>query len=130
MKANNAYIIDDGNGHSLITVTLDYQYFKQDLTTFEKRVISMIPKGGQRRVSQAELANLLSTTKRVIREAILSATKKGVPIVTDNSNKTGGYYIARTKEELNNGIRKAKHQANETLNRMVGLANADLSKWS
>lgn len=50
--------------------------------------------------------------------------------VTDNSNKTGGYYIARTKEELNNGIRKAKHQANETLNRMVGLANADLSKWS
>lgn len=78
MKANNAYIIDDGNGHSLITVTLDYQYFKQDLTTFEKRVISMIPKGGQRRVSQAELANLLSTTKRVIREAILSATKKGV----------------------------------------------------
>ncbi|WP_235958402.1 hypothetical protein [Limosilactobacillus frumenti] len=99
------------------------------MTAREAKVIRLIPRGSERKVTMKDLASLAGMDTRGVQDIISSAKKKGVPIMSSRKAKDHGYYIAETEAERRNGLVNLKHQANEILAGIDGITNADLDNW-
>lgn len=116
-------------GQKIVRIDLPLFYRDTTLTAREAKVIRLIPRGADRKITMKELASLAGTSTRTARIIILSAKKKGVPIVSSRKSGDSGYSIAETEAERRNGLVNLKHQANEILAGVEGVANADLDNW-
>lgn len=102
-----------------------------ELTIIEQAVLDLIPRGGQRKQSAAEIAPLLGLEKRDIQAVVSRLIKKGVPIVAKRNGSyiKRGYYIATTEEERTKGLISLKRQQKDTEERIKLVEHADLKNW-
>lgn len=112
-----------------VRIDLPLFYRDRSLTAREAKVIRLIPRGSERKVTMKDLASLAGMDTRGVQDIISSAKKKGVPIMSSRKAKDHGYYIAKTEAERRNSLVNLKHQANEILAGIDGITNADLDNW-
>lgn len=95
----------------------------EQLNEIEKNLVGNIPRGSESRISLVELTKRLGIDKRGIYSLISTVRLKGVPICADRSEKSKGYYIATTKEELARGISAYKAQLQD-MNKLINSLEA------
>lgn len=90
----------------------------KQLNEIEKKLVENIPKGSESRISLDELTKRLGIDKRGVYSLISAVRLKGVPVCADRYEKSKGYYIATTKEELERGISAYKAQLQD-MNKLI-----------
>lgn len=113
----------------IVNLDLPLFYRNKNLTAREARVISLIPRGIDHKVSMPELARLTEMDTRAVQSIIYVSKLKGVPICCSRKAKDSGYYIPTTEEERAIGLVNLKHQANKILEGIVSVANSNLDSW-
>lgn len=114
---------------NLIKYELPLFYRKQQVTATEAQVISLIPKGEDRKVTMTDLARLAALDTRTVQNLISSSKKKGVPILSSREAGNSGYYIATTESERQRGLANLRHQIKEISAGIEGVEGADLDSW-
>ncbi|QBX18694.1 phage protein [Streptococcus pseudoporcinus] len=98
------------------------------LTNLEKRVFCFIPMGAERKVSNEEIRKTFGLTDREVRQIVYDLIQKGVPVVA-SKQKDGGYYIATTEAERQEGLRANKSQVQSELKRIKAVESVDLNNF-
>lgn len=79
------------------------------------RVVDLLSYGAANAICMADLVKLTGRDNRTIRAEIHKERRRGVPIVSENSDGVRGYYIAETSDELRRFARSMTHRAGEIL---------------
>lgn len=98
------------------------------LTELEKRVFCFIPMGIERKVSNEDIQMTFNLTDREVRQTIYDLIQKGIPVVAIKQ-KGGGYYIATTEAERQEGLRANKSQVKSELKRIKAVESIDLMNF-
>ena len=101
------------------------------LTHIEAKTLELISYSADRPTSCEYIANTLSITKRTTKKVINSLILKGVPILGGRGveGRKSGYYIPRTEEERQDGLRSFTNQIKEMVKRQEALEAIDLTTW-
>lgn len=104
----------------------------KQLNDIETRVLELISYNADRPTSCDYIANTTGITERTIKKIINSLILKGVPILGGRgvNGRKSGYYIPRTEEERQNGLRSFTNQIKEMIKRQEALEAIDLTTWS
>lgn len=78
-------------------------------------VVDLLSHGAANAICMADLVKLAGRDNRTIRAEIHKERRRGVPIVSENSDGVRGYYIAETSDELRRFARSMTHRAGEIL---------------
>lgn len=78
-------------------------------------IADLLSHGAENAICLADLVSLTGQDGRTIRQEIHRERRRGVPIVSENSNGVRGYYIAETSDELRRFARSMSHRAGEIL---------------
>ena len=100
----------------------------KQLNDIETKVLELISYSADRPEHIASNAGITErTTKKVINSLIL----KGVPILGGRGvdGRKSGYYIPRTEEERQDGLRSFTNQIKEMIKRRKALEAIDLTTW-
>ncbi|HFU4892810.1 TPA: HTH domain-containing protein [Streptococcus pyogenes] len=98
------------------------------LTDLEKRVFCFIPIGAERKVSNQDIQKAFGISDRDVRQTIYDLVQKGIPVVA-SKKKHGGYFIATTEEERQEGLRANKSQVNSEVKRIKAVEGVDLDEF-
>lgn len=103
----------------------------KQLNDIETRVLELISYNADCPTSCEYIANTTGITERTIKKIINSLILKGVPIlgVRGVNGRKSGYYIPRTEEERQNGLRSFTNQIKEMIKRQEALEAIDLTTW-
>lgn len=103
----------------------------KQLNDIETRVLELISYNADCPTSCEYIANTLSISERITKKIINSLILKGVPIlgVRGVNGRKSGYYIPRTEEERQNGLRSFTNQIKEMIKRQEALEAIDLTTW-
>lgn len=103
----------------------------KQLNDIETRVLELISYSADRPTSCEHIANTAGITERTIKKIINTLIFKGVPILGGRGvdGKKSGYYIPRTEEERQNGLRSFTNQIKEMIKRQKALEAIDLTTW-
>lgn len=99
------------------------------LSVIESKVLSLIPKGTERKTSLTEIEKLIDIDIRSIQATINSLIRKNVPIVAVRGYSDGGIFIATTDEEREIGLRSLESQAKDMTSRAKLVRACDLDNW-
>jgi hypothetical protein len=77
-------------------------------------IVDFLPVGEENAVTMAELAALLSCSKREARALIFEARCKGAVICSNPDGIKGGYYLPKNADEIKRFIMFAEHRINST----------------
>lgn len=102
---------------------------RTQLTVIESKVLSLIPRGSERKTSLTEIEKLIDLDIRSIQATIHSLIRKGVPVVAVRSLTDGGLFIAKTDEERELGLKSLESQALDMQRRAQLVRQADLDNW-
>lgn len=102
---------------------------KIQLSIIESEVLSLIPRGAERKISLTEIGKSIDLDVRSIQATINSLIKKGVPCVAVRSLINGGLFIAETDEERERGLKSLERQALDMQRRAELVRQADLVNW-
>lgn len=95
------------------------------LTAQEKKLIQLLPNGGEHPRDNQFLALMLDTTPRNVRAMVFDlVTKHGFPI--GSSHQKGGYYWITTEEERTEALAPLNSQIGEMMKRATATANNEL----
>lgn len=95
----------------------------------ESKILSIIPRGSERRINAYEIQNVVDLSIRSIRKIIHDLIIKGVPIVATRQGDNKGMFIAETEAERSQGLAEFNSQINEMAQRSNAIQEADLSHW-
>ena len=103
----------------------------KQLNDIETRVLELISHNADRPTSCEHIANIVGITERTTKKVINTLIFKGVPILGGRGvdGKKSGYYIPRTEEERQNGLRSFTNQIKEMIKRQEALEAIDLTTW-
>ena len=103
----------------------------KQLNDIETSVLELISYSADRPTSCEYIANTLSISERITKKIINSLILKGVPILGGRgvNGRKSGYYIPRTEEERQNGLRSFTNQIKEMIKRQEALEAIDLTTW-
>lgn len=101
---------------------------KNKMTDLEKRVFCFIPMGAERKVKSEEIERVFGITSRQVRDITYNLTQIGIPVVT-SKKKDGGYYIATTEAERQEGLRANRSQVQSELKRIKAVESVDLNNF-
>lgn len=103
----------------------------KQLNDIETRVLELISYNADRPTSCDYIANTTGITERTIKKIINSLILKGVPILGGRgvNGRKSGYYIPRTEEERQNGLRSFTNQIKEMIKRQEALEAINLTTW-
>lgn len=79
------------------------------------RVVDLLSHGAENAICLSDLEKLTGRDGRSIRKEIHRERRRGVPVVSGNSDGVRGYFIAATSEELHRFARSMAHRASEIL---------------
>ena len=102
---------------------------KIQLSIIESEVLSLIPRGSERKTSLTEIGKSIDLDIRSIQATINSLIKKGIPCVAVRSLTNGGLFIAETDEEREIGLKSLERQALDMQRRAELVRQADLVNW-
>lgn len=99
------------------------------LTSLQKDVYSLLPKGASRPRPQSEITRLLGIDKRTV-SAIINEliVKHGIPIGSNRYEPTG-YYLIENAEELQKAVQPLVKQAQAETERINTLLQIDLNDF-
>lgn len=103
------------NGNDLAGRDSRNDYFMTNPPCRVPRVVDLLLCGAENAICLADLVSLTGRDGRTIRQEIHRERRRGVPIVSENSDGVRGYYIAVTSEELRRFARSMAHRAGEIL---------------
>lgn len=129
MKKDNRRAGQLSDSQNIIRIDLPLFYRAKKLTARECKIIRLIPRGAERKITMHDLAMLANMRTRAVQDIVSKAKKKGVPILSSRKAGNSGYYIATTEEERSKGIVNLRHQSNEILAGIEGITSANLDKW-
>lgn len=103
----------------------------EELSSREKQVLELIPRGKEKKVSIAYIGNVVGIDTRIVYEVIDNLREKGVPIFAKRSGlkEERGYFIATTEQERLEGISPYRSQTLHMLSMINLLACIDLETW-
>lgn len=102
---------------------------KKNLSRNEDVILSLIPRGSERKISTTEIQNSTDLSIRDIRKVIRNLVLYGVPIVGNRSGDNKGMYIATTELERSQGLVQFTSQIEDMVRRRNAIKNADLRHW-
>lgn len=103
----------------------------KSLTTIESDILDLIPIGNERKISIAEIAQIIDVEERKVYQVINSLRKKGVPVCAkrDGDYKDRGYYIATSEAERAEGLAAYKAQVTDMQILIELIEDANLGNW-
>ena len=103
----------------------------KQLNDIETSVLELISYSADRPTSCEHIASNAGITKRTTKKVINSLILKGVPILGGRGvdGRKSGYYIPRTEEERQDGLRSFTNQIKEMIKRQKALEAIDLTTW-
>ena len=103
----------------------------KQLTLNEARTLELISYSADRPTSCEYIASTLNLSERTTMKVINSLILKGVPILGGRGvdGRKSGYYIPRTEEERQDGLRSFTNQIKEMIKRQKALEAIDLTTW-
>lgn len=108
-----------------------YEPKKTDFTKLapsQKDMLLMLPLGSERTLPRADLEMAFKTEKRNIELRIERLKNRAIPIVALKDDDHG-YFIPRTQEELELGLRAYEAQIKTSLKMITVLRNIDLEEF-
>ncbi|MFU2164512.1 HTH domain-containing protein [Streptococcus pluranimalium] len=99
------------------------------MNSLEKRILRLIPIGGERPISGREIASLVNVSRRAVKDNINRLIiKYQIPIVAKRATPSG-YFIPKDDTERLEGVREFRAQHRSEGQRLDTLISASLTDW-